>query len=232
MLRAMSTRHGVLFTLFAVIFTWGCEPAELDRCVQVGDCGSKLECVNGRCLSPDAANDRCKNNEQYAKACEQHGECTWKETKCIVAGPEDCKNSKGCKSDATCTFDPKGACIIGGSHDCKSSEFCSKLQRCMLDETTKKCVPGSDAECKAQTDCKAAAACTFDAATKTCIPSVSDCKESPMCEHLGLCALDKAKNRCVPGSEEDCKLTVDCKAGGICGWDEASKSCVKAEAEE
>jgi len=229
MLRSMSYRHWLLLALTVLFTTLGCEPQELDKCVKPGDCGTKLMCVNSRCLSQEAASDRCRRNDQYSKACEKRGECTWKEGKCIVGGAEDCKNSKGCKADATCTYDGKSACVIGGDHDCKSSEFCTTLQRCMHDKATKKCVPGSDTECKAQTDCKAAAACTFDEATKKCLPSEADCKASVMCVNLGLCALDKAKNKCVPGSEEDCKKTVDCKAGKVCGWDEAAKKCVKDE---
>ncbi len=220
--------HKVLtFALISLLAALGCEPKELDKCVKQGDCGTKLFCVNTRCLSQKAANDRCKNNERYTKACAKRGECTWKDGKCIVSGPEDCKNSKGCKVDATCTYDGKGACVIGSSDDCKSSEFCTKLRRCLRDKATKKCVPGSDKECKFQTDCKAAAACTFDSATSKCVPSAADCKASVMCVNLGLCALDKAKNKCVPGSEEDCKKTVDCKASKVCDWDEKAKKCVK-----
>ena len=222
----MFTRTTLLLALLS-IGTMGCEPQELDSCLRPGDCGSKLMCVKSRCLSQKAANDGCKNLDQYTKDCKKRGECTWKEGKCVVGGPEDCKTSEGCAADATCSYNGKDKCVIGSDADCKQSEFCSKLKRCKHDKATQSCVPGSDAECKEQTDCKAAAACTFDKATSKCVPSAADCKASVMCINLGLCALDKGK--CVPGSEEDCKKTVDCKAGKVCGWDEDAKKCVKEE---
>ncbi|MBW2524236.1 MAG: hypothetical protein JRI23_08680 [Deltaproteobacteria bacterium] len=202
-----------------------------DDCTASWACRERMRCaaVEGEC---HASARTCVSHPQCAK----RGRCSVDQENdgCKLAHDDDCRRSSWCRTEGTCSLDPKllaeekHPCVATRDEDCAKSELCPKEGTCAA--TNGKCRPTEDEHCASSDRCRVDGGCAV--ARGGCFAMKAEhCEQASKCREEGGCVFAQLqcytpsfmRERCrrwAHGCESDGKCTpvgdgtIDCKVGG------------------
>ena len=104
----------------------GCDSERGEECSEDSDCAGALVCLQRGCWRQRRADAICRSKP----ACQDRGECTWRDDTCIVGDSFDCHQHSGCYRAGKCTA-KAGECITASNGDCERSSDCKDYRKCI-----------------------------------------------------------------------------------------------------